>query len=40
VKATGYDGSWSCELLSPRHWEWDLREIAVRCRELMEYYVA
>lgn len=40
VKATGYVGSWSSELLSPRHWEWDLREIAVRCRELMEQYVA
>lgn len=38
VLATGYDGSWSSELLSPRHWEWDLNEVAIRCRELMELY--
>jgi sugar phosphate isomerase/epimerase len=23
VRSTGYDGWWSCELLSPRHWELD-----------------
>ena len=23
VKATGYDGWWSCELFSPKHWELD-----------------
>jgi sugar phosphate isomerase/epimerase len=23
VRATGYDGVWTCELLSPRHWELD-----------------
>jgi sugar phosphate isomerase/epimerase len=23
VRATGYDGTWSCELLSPQHWELD-----------------
>ncbi len=39
VKATGYDGSWSAELLSPRHWEWDLVEIARQTRMLMEEYV-
>jgi sugar phosphate isomerase/epimerase len=39
VKATGYDGSWSSELISPRHWEWDLVEIAHRTRTLMEAYV-
>jgi hypothetical protein len=21
--ATGYEGFWTCEMLSPRHWEWD-----------------
>ena len=40
VKASGYDGSWSSELISPRHWEWDLEEIARRTRSLMEYYVS
>jgi sugar phosphate isomerase/epimerase len=39
VKATGYDGVWSCELLSPRHWEWDLTEIALKTRQLMEHYL-
>jgi sugar phosphate isomerase/epimerase len=39
VKATGYDGSWSSELISPRHWEWDLAEIARQTRGLMEKYV-
>jgi sugar phosphate isomerase/epimerase len=39
VKATGYDGSWSAELLSPRHWEWDLKEIANKTRENMEGYL-
>jgi sugar phosphate isomerase/epimerase len=39
VKATGYDGSWSSELISPKHWEWDLAEIARRTRELMEQYL-
>jgi len=40
VKATGYDGSWSSELISPRHWEWDLAEIARRTRTLMESFVS
>jgi sugar phosphate isomerase/epimerase len=39
VKATGYDGSWSAELFSPKHWEWDLKEIANRTREIMEGYI-
>jgi sugar phosphate isomerase/epimerase len=39
VKATGYDGSWSSELLSPKHWEWDILEIAVETRRLMEKYI-
>jgi sugar phosphate isomerase/epimerase len=39
VKATGYDGSWSSELLSPKHWEWDLKEIAIETRKLMERYI-
>jgi sugar phosphate isomerase/epimerase len=39
VKATGYDGSWSSELLSPKHWEWDVLEIAIETRRLMEKYI-
>jgi sugar phosphate isomerase/epimerase len=39
VKATGFDGVWSCELLSPRHWEWDLVEIARKTKALMEQYI-
>jgi sugar phosphate isomerase/epimerase len=38
VKSTGYDGSWSSELLSPKHWEWDLADIAVETRKRMEKY--
>ena len=40
VRATGFDGVWSCELLSPRHWEWDLLEIALETKALMERYTA
>ena len=40
VKATGFDGVWSSELLSPKHWEWDLEEIARETRALMEKYTA
>lgn len=39
VKSTGYDGSWSSELLSPKHWEWDLKDVAIQTRELMEKYI-
>ncbi len=39
VKSTGFDGVWSSELLSPRHWEWDLWEIARETKALMEQYV-
>lgn len=39
VKAIGFDGVYSCELLSPKHWEWDLLEIAVVTRERMESYI-
>ena len=35
VRSTGFDGVWSCELLSPDHWEWDLWEIARETRERM-----
>jgi len=39
VKATGFDGVWSGELASPKHWEEDLLELAIKSRELMESYI-
>lgn len=39
VKATGFDGVWSCELYSAKHWEWDLLEIARKTKALMEQYI-
>lgn len=40
VRTTGFDGVWSSELLSPKHWEWDLWEIARECRKRLENYLA
>ena len=40
VKATGYDGSWSPELFSPRHWEWDLEELTLECKSRMLQYLS
>lgn len=39
VQAAGFDGVWSCELLSPKHWEWDLLEIARETKARMEQYL-
>jgi sugar phosphate isomerase/epimerase len=39
VKSTGYDGSWSAETYSPKHWEMDLYDLSRKCRELMETYL-
>ena len=39
VRATGFDGVWSSELLSPKHWEWDLVEIARETKRRMERYI-
>jgi len=39
VLATGFDGVWSCELASPRHWEWDLWKVARECRRCMELFL-
>ncbi|PLR36397.1 xylose isomerase [Chimaeribacter coloradensis] len=36
VRATGYDGVWSPELLSPRNWEHDLWDIAAGCLDSMK----
>ncbi|XXN66258.1 sugar phosphate isomerase/epimerase family protein (plasmid) [Enterobacter ludwigii] len=39
VKATGYDGVWSPELLSPKNWEDDLWGISRHCYEDMNKYI-
>ena len=39
VMATGFDGVYSSELLSPKHWEWDLLEIAHETKCRMEKYI-
>ena len=39
VLSTGYDGTWSPELCSPPHWEWDLWDIARTCKKDMERYL-
>ncbi len=39
VLSTGFDGVWSVELVSPKHWEWDLWEVARECRQRMDRYV-
>jgi len=39
VKATGYDGDWSAETYSPRHWEDDLYDLAAECRERVLAYI-
>jgi len=36
VKATGYDGWWSCELFSPKHWELDPWRTAGLLKEQLE----
>ena len=38
VKSTGFDGVWSPELYSPRHWEWDVLDTARETKKLMEEY--
>jgi sugar phosphate isomerase/epimerase len=37
VRATGFDGTWSCELLSPQHWQLDPWRTAEDLRHLMKY---
>jgi sugar phosphate isomerase/epimerase len=39
VKATGYDGVWSAETYSPRHWEADLYDLAAECRDRVLAYI-
>ncbi|MHB9037979.1 MAG: sugar phosphate isomerase/epimerase family protein, partial [Armatimonadota bacterium] len=40
VKSTGFDGYWSSELFSPKHWEWDLWEVARETKARMLKYIA
>jgi sugar phosphate isomerase/epimerase len=37
VRATGFDGTWSCELLSPQHWQLDPWRTAHDLRRLVDY---
>lgn len=37
VKSTGYDGWWSPELFSSKHWELDPWETALSLRQMLEY---
>ena len=37
VLATGFDGWWSCEFLSPRHWELDPWETARLLKDTLKY---
>jgi sugar phosphate isomerase/epimerase len=37
VKATGFDGIWRCELLSPRYWELDPWQVARDLKGFLEY---
>jgi sugar phosphate isomerase/epimerase len=39
VRATGYDGTWSYELVSRKHWESDIADVARECKELMLRYL-
>ena len=38
ANATGFDGPWSCELTSPKHWEWDTVALMRELRRLMLEY--
>jgi sugar phosphate isomerase/epimerase len=37
VRATGFDGLWSCELLSPKYWELDPWKTARDLKSFLEY---
>jgi sugar phosphate isomerase/epimerase len=39
VKATGFDGVWRCELLSPKYWELDPGDVARDMKRVLEYLV-
>ena len=37
VRATGFDGTWNCELLSPQHWQLDPWRTAMDLRHFLNY---
>lgn len=37
VRATGFDGTWNCELLSPQHWQLDPWRTATDLRHFLNY---
>lgn len=39
VKATGYDGYWSCELISSKHWEENVYVVAEKMSQYMDEYI-
>lgn len=39
VRRTGYDGYWSYELISRKHWEMDVREVAEKTSRLLDKYL-
>lgn len=39
VKATGYDSWWSYELVSKRHWQMDVQEVAQTTSRLLDQFV-
>lgn len=39
VKATGYDGWWSYELVSKKHWQMDVQAVALETSRLLDAYV-
>jgi sugar phosphate isomerase/epimerase len=39
VKTTGYDGYWSCELVSAKYWEDDVFEVASTMSKAMDTYI-
>jgi sugar phosphate isomerase/epimerase len=40
VLATGYQGFWTCEMLSTRHWEWDPEVLAASMLDRMRVMIA
>jgi sugar phosphate isomerase/epimerase len=40
IRATGYDGLWSVEILGARHWEWDPMVLALELRRRAELLLA
>jgi sugar phosphate isomerase/epimerase len=40
VRATGFDGIWRCELLSPKYWELDPWQTARDLKSFLEYMLA